>query len=264
MLTRGRLHPCTRRNEDLLPFVCHRCHACTAYHNGVADTIGVSLQQCPWVINKERSVRQTQAHLAYDEPEPDARMESTSQHLGRSGFPGVKPRYPGRADYMGAANRPRSSASQQSKPGSANSSKRVIEDVIVAALENAGVKEVPAQDIGSLWDTLNADGSGTIDAQGMASFLTSPERRSSIGKASSPSRVSFYGRTNDMPDARYFSEKPFPTYAADESSRYEEERPFDQGRMLASGVMGLIESHKPKYIMPRGEGDEDLYAAPES
>ena len=149
--------------------MCHRCHACTAYHNGVADTIGVSLQQCPWVINKERAIRQTQAHLAYDEPEPDARMESTSQHLGRSGFPGVKPRYPGRADYMGAApSRPRSSASQQSKPGSANSSKRVIEDVIVAALENAGVKEVPAQDIGSLWDTLNADGSGTPASDGEA------------------------------------------------------------------------------------------------
>ena len=92
----------------------------------------------------------------------------------------------------------------------------------------------------------------------LPSHLCTTQRRSSIGKASSPSRVSFYGRTNDMPDARYFSEKPFPTYAADESSRYEEERPFDQGRMLASGVMGLIESHKPKYIMPRGEGDEDL------
>ena len=31
-------------NEDLLPFVCHRCQACTAYHNGVADVIGTSLK----------------------------------------------------------------------------------------------------------------------------------------------------------------------------------------------------------------------------
>ena len=79
-------------NEDLLPYVCHRCHACTAYHNGVADVIGTSLKVCPWVVNKDRAVRQVNAHFAgyaKNEPEPDERKESAYQQMCRSGFLGA-------------------------------------------------------------------------------------------------------------------------------------------------------------------------------
>ena len=79
-------------NEDLLPFVCHRCQACTAYHNGVADVIGTSLKVCPWVVNKDRAVRQVNAHFAgyaKNEPEPDERKESAYQQMCRSGFLGA-------------------------------------------------------------------------------------------------------------------------------------------------------------------------------
>ena len=81
-------------NEDLLAFVCHRCNACTAYHNGVSEICGTSLKNCPWVIAKSRAVRQVNAHFAGHEkaePEPSARRESNYALLCRSGFLGAEP-----------------------------------------------------------------------------------------------------------------------------------------------------------------------------
>jgi len=81
-------------NKDLLAFVCHRCNACTAYHNGVSEICGTSLKNCPWVIAKSRAVRQVNAHFAGHEkaePEPSARRESNYALLCRSGFLGAEP-----------------------------------------------------------------------------------------------------------------------------------------------------------------------------
>lgn len=80
-------------NEDLAPYACRRCNACTAVANGVADIVGTSLANCPWVIAKFRMERQVEAHESgYEkgDPEPDPRKESSYQHLCRSGFLGAK------------------------------------------------------------------------------------------------------------------------------------------------------------------------------
>ncbi len=78
-------------NEELFPYACKRCNACTAYQNGVADVIGTSLRVCPWVIAMDRSVRQVNAHLAgADDPDPDPAKESTYQQQCRTGFLGVE------------------------------------------------------------------------------------------------------------------------------------------------------------------------------
>lgn len=80
-------------DEDLAPYACRRCNACTAVANGVADVVGTSLANCPWVIAKFRMQRQVQAHesgYAKGDPEPDPRKESSYQHLCRSGFLGAQ------------------------------------------------------------------------------------------------------------------------------------------------------------------------------
>ena len=82
-----------RSNQDLAPYACRRCNACTAVANGVADIVGTSLAKCPWVIAKFRMERQVNAHesgYAKGDPEPDPRKESSYQHLCRSGFLGAK------------------------------------------------------------------------------------------------------------------------------------------------------------------------------
>ena len=54
--------------------------------------IGTSLKVCPWGVNKDRAVRQVNAHFAgyaKNEPEPDERKESAYQQMCRSGFLGA-------------------------------------------------------------------------------------------------------------------------------------------------------------------------------
>ena len=82
----------TPSNEELAPYACRRCNACTAVANGVAEVVGTSLANCPWVIAKFRMQRQVDAHesgYAKGDPEPDPRKESTYAHLCRSGFLGA-------------------------------------------------------------------------------------------------------------------------------------------------------------------------------
>jgi hypothetical protein len=94
--SKGKAAKSSRRapsNEDLAPYACRRCNACTAVANGVAEIVGTSLANCPWVIAKFRMKRQVQAHeygYAQGDPEPDPRKESSYQHLCRSGFLGAK------------------------------------------------------------------------------------------------------------------------------------------------------------------------------
>ena len=78
-------------NEELFPYACKRCNACTAYQNGVAEVVGTSLRVCPWVISMDRAVRQVNAHLAgCDNPDPNPAFESTYQMQCRTGFLGAE------------------------------------------------------------------------------------------------------------------------------------------------------------------------------
>ena len=78
-------------NEELFPYACKRCNACTAYQNGVAEVVGTSLKVCPWVISMDRAVRQVNAHIAgCDKPDPDPAFESTYQLQCRTGFLGAE------------------------------------------------------------------------------------------------------------------------------------------------------------------------------
>lgn len=89
----ARRTPRVPSSEELMPFICRRCNACTAVANGVAEIVGTSYAHCPWVIAKFRMERQVDAHesgYAKGDPEPDPRKETAYQHMCRSGFLGAK------------------------------------------------------------------------------------------------------------------------------------------------------------------------------